>query len=106
MSGSAVTDDQIELAWLPRRLVAIYPSHTMRRISTQKSCFTIHRTELNAMHDLAKNEAHRRATRAAVSSHVEAIALTMCAPSGCARRRDEASLVSTAIPSIVRQKRG
>src|SRR5207244_585476 len=27
---------------LPRRTIAVYPTHTARRISTQRSCFTVH----------------------------------------------------------------
>jgi hypothetical protein len=30
---------------LPARPVAVYPAHTTRRISTQRSCFTIHGTD-------------------------------------------------------------
>jgi hypothetical protein len=44
---------------LPLRPLAIYPSHTMRRISTQRSCFTIHGTDLNAMHEISREKKSR-----------------------------------------------
>jgi hypothetical protein len=34
---------------LPRKTIAVYPMHTQRRISTQRSCFTIHGRDAQAL---------------------------------------------------------
>jgi hypothetical protein len=39
---------------LPERPVAIYPTHFARRISTQRSCFTIHGSQTDALHVLER----------------------------------------------------
>lgn len=38
---------------LPKGSVAVYPTHSARRISTQRSCFTIHGSEEGALENLA-----------------------------------------------------
>jgi hypothetical protein len=53
--GVTARDQKRIAAWLPERFrrrstlprspVAVYPTHTMRRISAQRSCFTIHGTD-------------------------------------------------------------
>jgi hypothetical protein len=45
------------MAGLPKKPVAIYPSHTQRRISTQRSCFTIHGTDEFALDKLYRSGA-------------------------------------------------
>ena len=40
------------MAGLPERPVAIYPTHIARRISNQRSCFTIHGTSLDGLDEL------------------------------------------------------
>jgi hypothetical protein len=37
---------------LPEATIAVYPTHTERRISTQRSCFTIHGKDCGALDDL------------------------------------------------------
>jgi len=44
---------------LPKPCVAIYPTHSARRISTQRSCFTIHGSDEAALESLTgEPEAH------------------------------------------------
>jgi hypothetical protein len=38
---------------MPRRPAAVYPGHMIRRIGAQRSCFTIHGTDLNGLNRLA-----------------------------------------------------
>jgi hypothetical protein len=40
---------------LPKNAIAVYPTHTARRISTQRSCFTIHGTAEDALDRLHAN---------------------------------------------------
>jgi hypothetical protein len=41
---------------LPTKPVAIYPTHIARRISTQRSCFTVHGTNQHGLDELAKKK--------------------------------------------------
>lgn len=43
-----------ELAGLPEVPVAVYPTHVARRISTQRSCFTVHGKQSNGLDKLTK----------------------------------------------------
>jgi len=43
-------------AELPNLPVAVYPSHTARRMSTQRSCFTIHGSDVDGLEKLARKE--------------------------------------------------
>ena len=67
-SGVSNRDKDQVRPWLPKRFkrrtvlpkcpVAIYPSHTARRISTQRSCFTIHGTDLEGLDILEKKKSN------------------------------------------------
>lgn len=37
------------MAGLPQRPIAVYPTHIVRRISTQRSCFTVHGTNARGL---------------------------------------------------------
>jgi hypothetical protein len=37
---------------LPKKAIAIYPTHIAKRISTQRSCFTVHGSDANALDNL------------------------------------------------------
>jgi hypothetical protein len=51
--------DRYSAAKLPKLPVGIYPTHTVRRISTQRSCFTIHGSEADGLEQLAgESDAH------------------------------------------------
>jgi hypothetical protein len=62
--GMAEEDSQRYDPWLPRRFaikpklpkmpVAVYASHLVSRISTQRSCFTVHGRQVDALEDLAQ----------------------------------------------------
>jgi hypothetical protein len=66
-AGTMKTDREKVSPWLPERFqkgkgtklprwpVAVFPTHTMRRISAQRSCFTLHGSERNAFSKLLKN---------------------------------------------------
>lgn len=41
---------------LPKESIAVYPTHIARRISTQRSCFTVHGTNEKGLDDLAKRK--------------------------------------------------
>lgn len=67
-SAVGVTEDELKLVqpWLPHRFtkrrlppgaIAVYPTHTARRISTQRSCFTIHGGDQAALDKLYQNRA-------------------------------------------------
>lgn len=45
--------DRYSTAKLPKLPVGVYPTHTVRRISTQRSCFTIHGSEADGLEKLA-----------------------------------------------------
>jgi hypothetical protein len=51
--------DRYSVATLPGLPVAVYPTHTVRRISTQRSCFTIHGSDMSGLETLAQ-EANTR----------------------------------------------
>jgi hypothetical protein len=60
--GISAQDSDRYKAWLPDRYssselpqlpVAVYPTHTARRISTQRSCFTIHGSDADGLERLA-----------------------------------------------------
>jgi hypothetical protein len=44
------------MAGLPQRPVAVYPTHIARRISTQRSCFTVHGTDERGLDRLLENK--------------------------------------------------
>jgi hypothetical protein len=51
--------DRYEGANIPELPIAVYPSHTVRRISTQRSCFTVHGSSTDVFDKLGnENEAH------------------------------------------------
>ena len=51
--------DRYSKSELPKPCVAIYPTHSKRRISTQRSCFTIHGSDEGALETLAgESDAH------------------------------------------------
>jgi hypothetical protein len=51
--------DRYSTAKLPELPVGVYPTHTVRRISTQRSCFTIHGRDPDGLEQLAcKSDAH------------------------------------------------
>ena len=63
--GISPADAERYKPWLPDRYssarlhdlaVAIYPTHSVRRISTQRSCFTIHGSEVDGLEKLAGHE--------------------------------------------------
>jgi hypothetical protein len=66
--GISTTDAERYKPWLPDRYspetlpepcVAIYPTHSARRISTQRSCFTIHGSDEAALEALrGESDAH------------------------------------------------
>ena len=53
---------------LPKLPVAIVPSHTMRRISAQRSCFTIHGTEHDGFGQLTARDKHARLVKITIPS--------------------------------------
>jgi FRG domain/SET domain len=61
------------MAGLPKKPVAIYPSHTQRRISTQRSCFTIHGTDELALDKLYISDAQCLAKITIPAACVQAI---------------------------------
>lgn len=66
-AGTMKRDREKVSPWLPERFqkrratklpqwpVAVFPTHTMRRISAQRSCFTLHGSERKAFSTLLKN---------------------------------------------------
>jgi SET domain len=44
------------MAGLPKRPVAIYPTHMARRIGNQRSCFTIHGQDVNGLENLKETK--------------------------------------------------
>jgi hypothetical protein len=45
-----------KMAGLPKRPVAIYPTHMARRIGNQRSCFSLHGTDPNGLEDLKEGK--------------------------------------------------
>src|SRR5439155_15329779 len=76
--GILPEDRKIVAPWLPLRFkkkqrlpklpVAIVPSHTMRRISAQRSCFTIHGTEYDGFGQLTARDKHARLVKITIPS--------------------------------------
>lgn len=64
---------------IPPESVAVYPSHTARRISTQRSCFTIHGSDSNALDKLSGERGARlvnvRISRTVVREIVDQLAM-------------------------------
>ena len=46
--------DRYSAAKLPELPAAVYPTHSIRRISTQRSCFTIHGSEIDGFENLSR----------------------------------------------------
>ena len=70
-----------KLVNLPKYPIAIYPPHIDRRISCQRSCFTIHGNDPNALEKIWKNRRYRCLARIVIPSfHIESIrnSLSMC----------------------------
>ncbi|MGD0014574.1 MAG: FRG domain-containing protein [Bryobacteraceae bacterium] len=67
-AGTLPTDRARVAAWLPDRFkkgvrlprfpCAVYPTHTMRRIGAQRSCFTIHGSAHHGFDELARRRKH------------------------------------------------
>jgi len=61
---------------LPKLPVAIYPSHTARRISTQRSCFTLHGSDVDGLEILGEE----------LNSHLVKIVVSRSAVPGIAEK--------------------
>jgi hypothetical protein len=49
-------DLYVRNAELPNLPVAVYPSHSARRVSTQRSCFTVHGSDVEGLEKLGREE--------------------------------------------------
>jgi hypothetical protein len=88
--GMSTTDAARYEPWLPDRYdstaklpelpVAVYPTHTARRISTQRSCFTVHGSEESGLERLAVENSSRLVKIVIPVNQVQIIAeqLTLC----------------------------